>query len=53
MTESIDDPQSYIFRGIVADWLRAIDYLWTRPEMDDTRLAAIKLDGIPLLTAAL
>lgn len=53
MTESIDAPESYVFRGIVADWLRAVDYLLTRPEVDRSRLAAIKLDGMPLITAAL
>lgn len=54
MTEGIDSPDTYVFRGIVADWLRAVDYLLTRPEVDRTRLAAIKpQDGMPLLTAAM
>ena len=53
MTEGIDAPESYIFRGIVADWLRAVDYLLTRPEVDRSRLAAINQDGLPLVTAAL
>jgi len=53
MTEGIDAPESYLIRGVVADWLRAIDYLLTRPEVDRSRLAAIKLDGMPLITAAL
>ncbi|MCZ6675667.1 MAG: acetylxylan esterase [Candidatus Poribacteria bacterium] len=53
MTEGIDAPETYIFRGIVADWLRAVDYLLTRPEVDRSRLALVKQDGLPLLTAAL
>ena len=53
MTEGIDAPETSIFRGFVADWLRAVDYLLTRPEVDHSRLAAIKQEGTPLLTAAL
>ena len=33
--------------------MRAVDYLLTRPEVDRTRLAAIRPDGMPLVTAAL
>ena len=54
MTEGIDDPESYIFRGYIADWLRATDYLLTRPEVDQSRVLAIKpTGGLPLLAAAL
>ena len=53
MTEGIDSPETSIFRGFVADWLRAIDYLLTRPEVDHSRFAAIKQEGMSLLTAAL
>lgn len=53
MTEGIDSAESYIYRGIVADWLRAADYLLTRPEVDRTRVAVVKRDSLPLLTAAL
>ncbi len=54
MTEGIDTPASYIFRGIVADWLRAVDYVLTRPEVDRSRLAAIRpADGLALTAAAL
>ena len=53
MTEGIDKPESYIMRGVVADWLRAVDYLLTRSEVDRSRFAAIKLDGMSLVTAAL
>lgn len=53
MTEGIDSPETYIFRGRVADSLRAVDYLLTRPEVDRSRLAAVARGGLPLLTAAL
>ena len=53
MTEGMDSPGSYIYRGIVADWLRAADYLLTRPEVDRTRVAAVNRDSLPILTAAL
>ena len=53
MTEGIDTSETSIFRGFVADWLRAVDYLLTRPEVDRSRIAAIQKDGMPLLTAAL
>jgi cephalosporin-C deacetylase len=52
-TEGIDTPQTYIYRGIVADWLRAVDYLLTRPEVDRTRIAAVKHNSLPILAAAL
>lgn len=53
LTDGIDDPHSYIFRGFVADCCRAVDYLLTRPEVDQTRLAAVVANELPLLTAAL
>ena len=53
LTDRIDDPQRYIFRSFVADCCRAVDYLLTRPEVDQTRLAAMVANELPLLTAAL
>ena len=53
VTEGIDSAESYIYRGITADWLRAADYLLTRPEVDRSRVAAAKRDSMPILTAAL
>ena len=53
MTEGIDSAESYIYRSIVADWLRAADYLLTRPEVDRNRVAAVKRDSMPILTATL
>jgi cephalosporin-C deacetylase len=52
-TERIEDPQSYIFRGFIADCCRAVDYLLTRPEVDRSRIAAVSGTDLPLLTAAL
>ena len=52
MTEGIDSPGTYVFRGIVADWLRAVDYLLTRCEVDRSRVAAVKRDSLPILTAS-
>jgi len=50
--DGIDDPQSYIFRGFVADQFRAIDYLLTRPEVDRSRIMAAAGSDLPILTAA-
>jgi cephalosporin-C deacetylase-like acetyl esterase len=52
-TEGIDSPESYIYRGIVADWARAADYLLSRPEVDRDRVAAVSPDSLPILAAAL
>ena len=52
LTDGIDDPQSYIYRGILADCRRGLEYLLTRPEVDPTRIAAIGPD-LALATAAL
>ena len=52
LTEGIDDAQSYIFRGVVADSVRGLEYLLTRDEVDSRRVAAIGND-IALATAAL
>jgi cephalosporin-C deacetylase len=52
LTTGIDSPQRYIYRGIVADCLRVIDFLVTRPEVDQSKLAAVGGD-LALITAAL
>jgi cephalosporin-C deacetylase-like acetyl esterase len=51
LTLGIDDPASYIYRGIVADCLRGAEWLLSRPEIDRAR-AAIVGDDLALLTAA-
>ena len=37
LTHGIDDPTTYIYRGIVADCLRAAEFLASRPEVDPSR----------------
>ena len=51
LTLGIDDPATYIYRGIVADCLRGAEFLFTRPEVDQGRLA-ISGDDLALLTCA-
>ena len=52
LTDGIDDPATYIYRGIVADCCRGLEYLARRPEVDTGRIAAIGTD-LALMTAAL
>lgn len=52
LTERIHDAAAYIFRGIVADSVRGLEYLLTRPEVDAERVAAVGND-MALITAAL
>ena len=52
LTDGIDDPATYVYRGIVADCVRGLQYLAARPEVDATRIAAIGND-LALTTAAL
>ena len=52
LTDGIDDPSSYVYRGIVADCCRGLEYLANRPEVDGTRIAAIGND-LAFTTAAL
>ncbi len=52
LTNGIDDPAAFIYRGIVADCCRGLEYLVRRPEVDARCIAAIGPD-IALITAAL
>ena len=52
LTDGVDSPEGYIYRGIVADCCRGLEYLLQRPEVDQTRIAAIGTD-MALVTAAL
>lgn len=52
LTEGIDHAESYIFRGIVADAIRGLQFLLTRPELDPTRVVVVGND-LALITAAL
>jgi cephalosporin-C deacetylase len=53
LSDGIDDPATYVFRGVIADCCRAVDYLFARPEVDRSRLAAVVANELPILTAAL
>ena len=51
LTLGIDDPGTYIYRGIVADCLRGAEFLHSLPSVDPSRLA-IHGDDLALITAA-
>src|SRR5437764_4663178 len=51
LTLGIDDPATYIYRGIVADCLRGAELLQSLPSVDASRVA-ITGDDLALLTAA-
>lgn len=52
LTDGIEDPASYVYRGIIADAVRGAEYLASRPDVDATRIAAIGND-LAFTTAAL
>ena len=52
LTEAIDDPSAFVYRGIVADACRGAEYLLTRPEVDPGRVVALG-DDLVVLVAAL
>ncbi len=52
LTDGIDDAASYLFRGIVADSVRGLEFLLTRRELDATRVVMVGND-LALITAAL
>src|SRR5712691_2187429 len=51
LTLGIDDPATYIYRGIVADCLRGAEFLQSLPSVDAGRVA-ITGDDLALITAA-
>src|SRR5690606_32518206 len=51
LTEGIADENTYVYRGIVADCLRAAEFLAELPEVDRTRIA-VTGDDLAILTAA-
>ena len=51
MTDGIDDSLTYIFRNVVADCLRGAEFLFSRPEVDTSRVAVVGND-LALITAA-
>jgi cephalosporin-C deacetylase len=52
LTDGIHSAQSYIFRGIVADAIRGLEFLLTRPQLDPARVVVFGND-MALITAAL
>ena len=52
LTDGIDRATSYIFRGIVADSVRGLQFLLTRRELDPTRVVVVGND-MALITTAL
>jgi len=50
LTDGIADPRTWIYRGILADHLRGLEFLRDRPEVDTSRIALIGND-IALLIA--
>jgi len=52
LTDGIESPETYVYRGIVADTIRGADYIMTRPEVDKNRVAAWGNDNA-ILAAAL
>lgn len=51
LTHDIDQPERYIYRAIVADCLRAAEFLLSRDEVDPERVAILG-DDLALITAA-
>ncbi len=51
LTLGIDDPATYIYRGIVADCLRGAEFLLSRPEVDGGHVGIVG-DDLALLAAA-
>jgi cephalosporin-C deacetylase len=52
LTTGITDPTAYIFRGVVADCLRCLEFLLSRNDIDSARIA-ITGNDLAFITAAL
>jgi cephalosporin-C deacetylase len=52
LTEGIEHAESYIFRGLVADSVRGLEFLLSRRELDPSRVIVVGND-LALITAAL
>ena len=52
-TEGIDSPYSYVYRKIVGDWLRGIQYLVTRPEIDRKQIIVATHNSLPIIAGSL
>ena len=52
LTDSLDDAMGYIFRGIVADCVRVMDFVFSRAEVNQNHISIVGND-LALMTAAL
>jgi cephalosporin-C deacetylase len=53
LTDGVEDRQTYPMRGWVADCVRGLEYLLSRPEVDADHIAGVGYSDIALLAAAL
>ena len=56
LTSGIESPTTYAYRGIIADCVRGVDFLLTRPEVDRERIVSngsSQGGGLTLITTAL
>ena len=53
LTTGVEDRWTYPLRGWVADCIRGLQYLLSRPEVDPARVAGVGYNDFSLLTAAL
>ncbi len=51
LTDGLESAESYVYRGIVADTIRGLEYIITRPEIDKDRITAWGNDNALLLAA--
>lgn len=51
LTDGIEDAAAYVFRSVVADSVRGLEFLLTRPELDRARLVVVGND-LALITSA-
>jgi cephalosporin-C deacetylase len=52
LTDGIDDPRTYVFRAVVADCLRAAEYLLSHPKVDPARVAVRGESDVAVIAAA-
>jgi len=56
LTHGIESPDTYSYKGVIADCLRGVDFLLSRPEVDPDRIFACGSSqggGLTLITTAL
>ena len=56
LISGIEDPTTYSYKGVISDCMRGVDFLLTRPEVDQDRIfahGASQGGGLTLITTAL